>query len=100
MSIDLMQGLSIRSVIKKSLIIWLILCSVTLIILITLGEEALFALDILAADGNSNINFVKDSISGESLVRLVIPGLNSNTVAIQCAIGICIVPLLKSRKFN
>ena len=90
-----MRGISLKKSMVKSVILWFMLCFSTLLILVIFGEETLILIDVLAADGESNINVVKDGINGLDKLRFVIPGLNSNTVAIQCAIGITIVPFFK-----
>ena len=95
-----LRKLSTKRILRIGLRLWVGICAITLGIKFILGEEVLFLLDVIAADGRENINVVKDSISGMSIKRFVVPGLNSNSVAIQCALMIPLLLLEKKKSFQ
>jgi hypothetical protein len=95
-----LRKLSTKRILRIGLRLWVGICAITLGIKFILGEEVLFLLDVIAADGRGNINVVKDSISGISIKRFVVPGLNSNSVAIQCALMIPLLLLEKKKSFQ
>ena len=73
---------------KTYLNIWSVIVGITLFIFFFFGEDTLFVLDALAADGDANVNVVKDIQSDELLRRFIVPGYNSNTVAIMSALAL------------
>ena len=83
--------LDTRLAVKTFLKIWSVIIGITLFIYFLFGEDTLFVLDALAADGDSNVNVVKDIKSGELLRRFVVPGFNSNTVAILSALALSFI---------
>ena len=96
-----LRKLSTKRILRIALRLWVGICALTLGVKFLLGEEALFLLEIVAGDGTDNIiNVVKDVNSGMSIKRLVVPGLNSNTVAIQCALMLPLLMLEKKKSFQ
>ena len=95
-----LKKLSTKRILRIGLRLWVGICAITLGIKFILGDEALFLLDVIAADGRDNINVVKDISSGIDINRFVIPGLNSNTVAIQCALMLPLLMLEKKKLFQ
>lgn len=94
------RKLSTKRILRTGLRLWVGICITTLGIKFILGEEVLFLLDVIAADGRENINIVKDVSSGLDINRFVVPGLNSNTVAIQCALMLPLLILEKKKSFQ
>lgn len=95
-----LRKLSTKRILRIGLRLWVVICAITLGIKFVLGDEALFLLDVIAANGEDNINIVKDISSGIDINRFVIPGLNSNTVAIQCALMLPLLMLEKKKLFQ
>lgn len=94
------RKLSTKRILRTGLRLWVGICITTLGIKFILGEEVLFLLDVIAADGRENINIVKDVSSGLDINRFVVPGLNSNTVSIQCALMLPLLILEKKKSFQ
>jgi len=93
-------NLSAKRILGIGLRLWVGICVLTLGIRFIFGEEVLFLLDVAAAGGKDNINVVSNITSGLSIKRFVIPGLNSNTVAIQSALMIPLLILEKRKSFQ